>query len=119
MDRIADDIFSLSQLNIEKKGISDTGFLMGQANVNRSFLEKKIVYSAPYAMSIEFGSQPHVVPFNAIFQWAQRKLGMSKKAAYPFARNVVRKIAERGTVAQPFLRPAIEEVKMAYGGAIS
>lgn len=65
----------------------------------------KIVYqifaNAPHAASVEFGTKPHYVSAKHLKKWAKDKLG-DENLAYA----VAKKIARRGTKAQPFLRPS-------------
>lgn len=59
-----------------------------------------------YGIHVEFGTSPHWVPIEPLKLWAQRKLG-DESLAYA----VQAKIAKEGTSAQPFMRPAEEEVR--------
>lgn len=68
---------------------------------------------APYAADVELGRGPHVVPIGPLRDWARRKLG-NERAAYP----IQRAIAQHGTRAQPFFRPAIEAVEPRVRGAL-
>jgi HK97 gp10 family phage protein len=55
-----------------------------------------------YAPFVEFGTRPHFPPLDAIRNWCRVK-GIPESAAFPIAK----KIAEHGTAAQPFMRPAL------------
>ena len=117
LDNIADELFSESQENIERYGITDTGFMAGHVNVNRSFLRKEIVYSAPYAAVIEFGREPGFMPpVEPIIKWLIRKLHMTEKKAKRIAWAIAKGMERDGTKARPFLRDAINTVKFKYGG---
>ncbi len=111
LDEIADFIFTESQENIVKKGAIDEGTLLKSGNINRKFLEKEIVYSAPYAAFVEFGTEPHMPPVEPLEQWAKRKLGQEG-----IGWAIAKKIAKEGTEPKPFLRPAIDAAKAKYGG---
>lgn len=111
LDELVDEIFSRSQENLTKNKSIDTGFLRNSGNVNRKFLDKEIVYKAPYAASIEYGTDPHMPPVDALKGWSRRKLG-NEKAAWA----VAKKIAKEGTDPKPFLRPAIETTLQKVGG---
>ena len=113
LDKVVDSIFSRSQENIIKNGSSDTGQMLQSGNVNRKFLEKEIVYSAPQSLWIEYGTEPHPVSKEGrenIKRWASRKLGVSGKEADRVSWGIVKKINKEGSQAQPFVRPAIDEV---------
>jgi len=115
MDEITDAIFSRSQENIMKNGSGDTGQMLQSGNVNRKFLEKEIVYSAPQSIWIEYGTDPHPVSKKGrenIQSWATRKLGVSGKEAERVSWGIVKKINREGSQAQPFVRPAIQEVML-------
>ena len=59
---------------------------------------------AKHAPFVEFGTKPHFPPIAPLERWAQLKLG---KPGAGFA--IAKKISERGTKAQPYFEPAIEE----------
>lgn len=136
MDELVDEIFSRSQENLVKNGSIDTGEILKRANVNREFLSKEIVYESDYAGAIEFGSDPHEVPVEEIpnprrgkntkrtvkvpvlYDWTRRKLEKNPVSAVGVSWRVKRKIARKGTRAQPFLRPAIDETIMRMGGSV-
>lgn len=59
-----------------------------------------------YGISVEFGTSPHYMSPANLKGWARRVLGDSNAA---FA--VAAKIAKVGTEAQPFFRPAMDQVK--------
>lgn len=59
---------------------------------------------AEYATHVEYGTRPHYPPISALKEWAGRVIG-DENAAYPIA-NI---IAQRGTKAQPFMRPALDD----------
>jgi len=114
MDEVADFIFTRSQENIIKNGSIDTGFMLRSGNINRSFLNKEIIYSAPYSISIEMGSPPHSVSVDHIRKWAQRKLHLPFKKAKSAAYAISNKIAKKGTEPKPFMRPAIDAAVSRY-----
>lgn len=60
-----------------------------------------------YGKYVEFGTKPHFPPPKALELWCQRVLGADdpERAAY----LVARAISQRGTKAQPHLRPAFAE----------
>ena len=109
LDQIADLIAGKIVRNIRDYDIWDTGALAQSVNVERKFLEKKIVIGAPYAKDIEYGTPPHKVSYEDIRKWVERKLGIHGKGASRFAKNIVDKIEREGTDPQPFVRPALRE----------
>ena len=69
MDILIDKIFAESQENLIRPHVkvlksgrtinavtTDTSTLMKSGNVNRGYLEKEIVYTAPYATDVEYGN---------------------------------------------------------------
>lgn len=59
---------------------------------------------AKHAPFIEFGTKPHFPPIAPLERWARLKLG---KPGIGFA--IAKKISERGTKAQPYFQPAVDE----------
>ncbi|MEK0335809.1 MAG: hypothetical protein QQN41_00030 [Nitrosopumilus sp.] len=59
-----------------------------------------------YGIHMEFGTRPHYISAKHLKGWAKRVLG-DEGAAYP----VAKKIALLGVEAQPFMRPALDQVK--------
>ena len=116
MDEVVDFIFTNSQQKIVEKGIVDEGSLLKSGNINRNFLDKEIVYTMPYADSIEFGRNPGSMPsVVAINGWVQRKLGIkddiiSRRIAWAIAQD----IEKNGTQPRPYLQPAIEAARMKF-----
>jgi len=116
---IAMEIFSKSQQNLvepDEKGriITDTGALLRSGNVETWTDKAKIVYDAPYADFVEFGTDPHWVPIDVLVKWCKRKLRMSDREAREVARRIQLKIAKKGTDPRRFLRNAIDEVRAKY-----
>lgn len=127
MDEVVDRIFQLSQENLVnphtkefKSGKSetvittDTGNLLRSGNVNRSFLEKNIVYSAPYASDVEFGNAGIRVNPEDLIKWVRRKVLKNKdeKKARSVAVSIANALERRGQSPDPFLEPAISTAKM-------
>lgn len=92
------------------KPISDTGDLALSIKViNDGKGQYRVVATAPHAKAVEHGSLPHVVPLQALIDWLSRKFGANEKNAIAGAKAVQKKIAEKGTEAQPFVEPAVED----------
>lgn len=62
-----------------------------------------------YAKPVEHGSKPHWPPLAPIELWVRRKLRVPAARSKSVAFLVARKISRRGTPAQPFLGPALEQ----------
>lgn len=62
-----------------------------------------------YAAAIEYGTNPHFTSYKNLTGWSNRVLGDEKAA---FAIRAA--IAKRGTDAQPFMRPALDQVKRVW-----
>ena len=59
-----------------------------------------------YGIDVEYGTRPHYISAEHLKGWARRVLG-DENAAYPIAK----KISLLGVEAQPFFRPALDQVK--------
>lgn len=66
-------------------------------------------FDCPYATAVEFGTEPHKVPFDAIHEWVVRKFGLVGDEAKRVAWAIVKKIEKEGTNEYPYLRPALYE----------
>ena len=108
---VAEAVFTRSQELVAV----DEGMLKKSGHVEDEFLEKIVKYDAPYADDIEFGSDPHYVPFKDLQGWVHRKradLGVKPSAVDRVVKHIQDKIGEHGTDAQPYLRPAFDEVEV-------
>lgn len=93
------------QSNITSKGISNTGQLRRSVNVIKASFDKGIVgVGERYGLFVEGGTRPHFPPVAPLERWAQTKLGQSGLGFV-----IARKIAQRGTKAQPFVEPAYKQ----------
>jgi len=137
LDDIADDIFALSQGYVPV----DEGMLKKSGHVERKFMNKWVVYDAPYAEYVEYGTGPHWPPLQPLVDWAHRVLGLpyarkkgerakgfraGKRLGFSEAAGmregtaeqvgflIAKKIAEKGTESQPYLRRALDEVAIKY-----
>ena len=111
---IGEQIFANSQKNIIDMGLVDRGTLLnsGEFIVNDDSVE--IRYNVNYADIIEFGRNPGSMPhFTPIFEWVQRKLGVSdKKKAKSIAFAVMQDIKKNGLEPRPYLSKAIEQARL-------
>lgn len=65
-----------------------------------------LIAAVDYAGDVEYGTAPHFVSAEELKDWARRKLGDEDAAG-----AVAKKIRRLGTNAQPFMRPALLQVK--------
>ena len=116
MNDFTDRIFQLSQENLANDNKIDTGNLLKSGNVHRGFLNKEIVYTAPYSDTIEFGRLPGTMPpVNALINWVKRKLGVTnQKQAISTAWAIATAIKQRGLEPSPFMQPAIDQAKVEF-----
>ena len=97
LNNIADFILAKSQENIIQQDITDRGTLLQSGNVVRERLKKTVVYSVPYADTIEFGRLPgSMPPVTNIQGWVFRKLGIKdvkkqKQIAWAIAQDIKKK----------------------------
>lgn len=109
---IATQIFEKSQKNIDEMNIMASGYLKKSGRVEKvSFNTYRIVYDAPYAIFVEYGTSPHMPPIEPLIRWVKLKFGVSDEEARRIAWSIANKIKEEGTEPKPFLRNAIDEVK--------
>lgn len=71
----------------------------------------RVYYSAQHAPYVEFGTHPHMPPYEPIYEWCRRKLGLSDKEAREAAKAIQWYIYHHGTEEHPYLRPAIDKIK--------
>lgn len=113
MDDFIDEVFKNSQELLIDQGKVDTSNLLKSGNINREFLKKEIIYSAPYADVIEFGRVPGTMPpVDPIIGWVRRKLGVRSEAqARSIAFAIARAIKARGQDPAPYIMPAFIAAK--------
>jgi hypothetical protein len=96
-------------------GAFDRGGLARSGRVDSiSKLHKKVIYDMEYAAAIEFGTNPHFPPINALEEWVWRKKSIfnitSRKQANSIAWSIAKTISENGTLPRPFFRKAISSL---------
>jgi hypothetical protein len=99
----------------EDTTIWDNGFLAGSCS--GPFWEGdtiKLVYDAPYAVFVEFGTEPHPVSHKHFIAWAKGKLGVPEEEAVSVSYAIAQTIMKYGTDPHPFLRPAINDAIVKY-----
>jgi len=108
---IAEEVYRRSQENIDRMNVIASGFLKRSGMVMRVGEKTWVVkYFAPYALFVEFGTEPHRPPVKPLIEWAMMKFGMNEKDAKRVAYAVANKIAKYGTEPRPFLRNAMDSV---------
>ena len=140
VDEVLNTILSEAQKNLDKHGTSNTGRLAQSGRVEKtSAYEGKVIFGAPYAKWVEFGTRPHWAPLgpslphkktkrgvritgtpdpstNPLDYWAWRR-GSRKAIETKYGVHTALgygtwlKIAKQGTDPQPYLRPALDYVK--------
>ena len=101
LDRAIKNSLIKIQRRAMKKAPVDTGLLRARWNMSVNFLRGVLKPESKYATFVEYGTKPHWVGIKHLEGWARRH-GIS-----PF--TVQSKIAKKGTKAQPFLEPAVNE----------
>lgn len=101
----ANEIFDEARRNLKSNDSYASGVLYDSVvtEVSARGLAIYVGSTSPYAAYVEYGTRPHFPPLDAIRRWCELK-GIPVTAAFPIAK----KIAERGTPAAPFMRPALK-----------
>jgi len=96
---------------------TDRGMLKGSGHVKRnSEMNYSLLYEEPYAADVEYGSGPRPdVTASDLVGWVHRKLDIpltekGKGKAWGIAANLARRIQQKGTVPQPYVKPAFDAV---------
>ena len=116
LTEIAEFIFNESQQNIINQGLVDRGTLLASGQIIDNFLNKRIVYTVPYADSIEFGRIPGIMPpIEPIKDWVRRKgLAAEEKQINSIAWAIAQDLKKNGTDPRPFMQPAIDGAKVRF-----
>lgn len=98
---------------LDSQKTSDTGRLRNSIDVTKNISGGvNVETTSGYGKYVEFGrGAGGMPPIAALEKWVRRKLGVNAKRAKSIAFVIARGIAERGTKAQPFLKPAFEREK--------
>lgn len=86
----------------------------GLITITDDNVEAVVEANADYASYIEFGTRPHFPPVDALRDWCAKFLGDERLAFV-----VARAIARRGTMAHPFMGPALLENMPVFHDAIA
>lgn len=105
-------MFKMEELAIDYAPY-DTGYLRNNITLFPQILSSDYVLTsnAPYSADLEFGNTPRDVSFSDIEEWATRKGIISGKKGGAFVKYVTEKIRTKGVNAQPFMRPANQQVR--------
>lgn len=115
LEEMAQFVFTRSQENIVAAETSDTGILLKSGYVRKTTKNiMEIGYLAPYAGYVEYGTRPHPMDPHRLVGWVKRKLGVTEAEALNVAYAIATKIRMKGTVPQPFFRPALHETLKKY-----
>lgn len=109
------DVAELILADSQDKVPVDEGMLKKSGHINDEFLNKEVVYDAPYSVFVEFGTSPHMPPLQPIEDWVRRKrgdLGVKDPEIKKVARAIQLKISKYGTDPKPFLRPAYDDAQV-------
>ncbi len=85
----------------------------GSITVTDDNVEAIVEANADYASFVEFGTRPHFPPVDALRDWCAKFLGDERLAFV-----VARAISRRGTLAHPFMGPALLENMPVFHSAI-
>ena len=95
-------------------GNVDTGELINSSEIIKAPKSVSVKWSAEHTSYVEYGSDPHYPPFEPIFRWVKRKLGVGDKEAEAIAYGIINKIGKYGQEPKPFIIPAIYKVVDKY-----
>ena len=96
----------LVEAKAKEKAPVDTGRLRNSIATQIAQTRAIVAANVLYAPFVEFGTKPHFPPPAALQPWARRH-GFPKGMAGAYM--VARAIARRGTRAQPFMAPALQQ----------
>ena len=114
------DFLHKAALTVERrakeKAPVDTGRLRASITAEYQRLSVMIGPSVSYGVFVEYGTRPHWPPLSALQPWARRH-GFPTGARGAFL--VALAISRRGTRAQPYMAPALEESKSDIDGLLT
>ena len=116
LDDFMDRVFELCVQRLIDDGKLDTAKIVETANVNRSFLEKELVFPVSYASVVNYGRQANsqMPPPASLYNWVRRKLGVPEKDVKRVAYAIAKSIASRGIDPTFFLEDSIETAKSEF-----
>ena len=111
---VGQSIVSGAQKNLKKNKTTAFGQLSASGSTYADSVSKTVEagFTARHAPFVEFGRKSGRMPkIEVLKAWVRRKLRVKEKEVNSVTFAVARKIAREGTRAQPFLRPAYEDVQ--------
>lgn len=112
LDVLALNTKSDAQGILNSKGTNFTGALSNSIYVEKRQNSRIVGTETGYGLYIEFGRPAGTVPdFEPLKRWVIRKLKVPRADAGWITKLIKRSITEKGTKAQPFLRPAFEKAR--------
>jgi hypothetical protein len=85
----------------------------GDITITDDNVEALVLANADYSSFVEFGTRPHFPPIDALKDWCEKVLGDAGLAWV-----VARAISRRGTLAHPFMGPALIQNMPVFHDAI-
>lgn len=103
-------MFKMEELAVNNAPSND-GFLRQNISLFPQLLSEEyfLTSNASYSAAMEYGTRPFYAPIKPLKKWAAKKIG-NEDIAYA----IRAKIAKEGIKAQPFMRPALFQVKEAW-----
>lgn len=105
-------VLKRAMTTMEELAINNAPFDRGNLSLNISLFPQVLsnnyvlTSNMPYSEAIEYGTRPFYAPIDPLKGWASRKLG-NENLGYA----IQKKIAKYGITAQPFMRPALYQVR--------
>lgn len=90
----------------------DEGTLHDSAEVRQTGkFDFQPIWTADHSDDVHFGQPPHRPPFQPIYEWVGRKLGLSGDQQYAVTEVVRDGIEENGTKPVPYAQRAVSQTK--------
>lgn len=110
LGRTATRVKRMIQKEIDVQKINYKGKLRDSWETGRiSKVEWVVGTRIKYAPFVEFGTKPHVAPYDPLYEWTRIKLKKSPSEAVDVAWRVWYKIKKKGTDERKFVLSAIEK----------
>jgi len=122
--QIARDLIKTARKNLAANHTDNTGRLRASIAIldrKQGGLFLEVGSGVEYAIDIEEGTKPHgldSIEFASLMDWVGKKLKAPANKRHHVAVLVANKIEEKGTDAQPYLRPAASEVRPRHKRAV-
>ena len=116
MNDYIDRVLELCIRQLIDDGKVDTAQLIKTANINRTFLEKELVFPVDYAEVVNYGrrADSKMPPPKSLYDWVRRKLGVPQKDVPKVSFLIARAIGERGIEGTFFLENSIEQANKEF-----